>query len=53
MKTPIIDEVRQVRQSIFRSCDNDLAKLVKRLERRRKELGLKVVRRPRRKARAT
>ncbi len=45
IKDPIVAEVRKTREAIFRKCGYDLKRLGKYLERRRKEIGLKTVRR--------
>ena len=44
MTDPIVDEVREARARIMARCGNDLDKLVKYLQKKRKRLGLKVVR---------
>lgn len=44
MTDPIVDEVRAARAKIMARCGNDLDKLVKYLERKRKRQGLKAVR---------
>jgi hypothetical protein len=36
MQDPIVDEVRRIREDIFKKYDNDLAALVKHLQRRQK-----------------
>ncbi len=46
---PIVAEVHKARQELLRRCGGDLAKLVKYLQQRSKQRGLKVVRlRPKR-----
>jgi hypothetical protein len=36
MHDPIVDEVRRIREGIFKKCGNDLATLVRHLQRRQK-----------------
>jgi hypothetical protein len=44
MDDPIVDEVRKIREDIFKKYDNDLAALVKHLQRRQKAKRRKTVR---------
>jgi hypothetical protein len=44
MKDPIVDEVREIREGIFKKYGNDLTALVKHLQRRQKANRKKTVR---------
>jgi hypothetical protein len=52
MRDPIVDEVRKVREGIFKEYGNDLVALVRHLRRRRKANRRKVVRLPPKKVQA-
>ena len=52
MRDPIVEEVRKVREEIFKECGNDLAALVRHLRRRQKAYRRKAVRFPPKKIQA-